>query len=475
MTTGLIKPASLVFTIFGSTGDLTFRKLLPALYHLEHRKKLNEDVQIRCIGRKQYSQEEYWALVEPWLEKQSRFKLDSQIIHRFKQRIRYIQMEFTEASSYSTLVELGPGIDNLTYFAVAPRYFITLGKHLQSSGYLNQGLHRVILEKPFGDSLKHAEEVHEGLSTIFKESNIYHIDHYVGKEMIQNILALRFTNRLFESVWTSHHIAAIQITASETVGVETRGSYYEEAGALKDMVQNHLLQILSYVVMDKPNSLKDIDLFEKQESILSKLSLDQLVLGQYNAHDGMLGYTQEASVDSKSTVETFAALKAHLSEGSLKDVPIYLRTGKRLKHRATYIKVLFKPTESNLYDTKLHEVLTIKVQPDEGVSFQFNAKKPGTLNTITSVQMDFCQSCILENRINTPEAYEKLLQDAFDYELSLFTPWPIVKLSWMFGTQLKAMKLRLNPYPAGSCGPHESDEMLQKDGFIWLDENEYSY
>lgn len=475
MTIGATKRPSLVFTIFGSTGDLTYRKLLPALYHLEHRQQLKHDVQIRCVGRKDYSQEAYWALVEPWLQKQSRFKLNESTLVSFKKRVRYIQMEFTHLSSYQSLVDLGVGEYNISYFAVAPRYFLSIGEHLKASGYLKTGHHRVILEKPFGDSVEHAQQVHEGLSTIFGEESIDHIDHYVGKEMIQNILALRFTNRVFESVWTSQHIAAIQITASETVGVETRGSYYEEAGALKDMVQNHLLQILSYVVMDKPQSLNAHDLFEKQEAILTKLCIDKVVLGQYTAHDSMLGYTQETAVHPESTIETFAALQSHLSEGPLKDVPLLMRTGKRLKQRATYIKVLFKPTGSGLYETHHHEVLTIKVQPDEGVSFQFNAKKPGTLNTITSVQMDFCQSCILENRINTPEAYEKLLQDAFEKDNSLFTPWPIVKLSWEFGSLLKKTAKNLSLYPAGSMGPKESDELVHSLGLVWLDENEYSY
>lgn len=470
---------SLVFTIFGSTGDLTYRKLLPALYHLQHRGLLADDVEIRCIGRKAYTTQAYVDLAKPWIEKQSRFKFDEQVFNQFKQHVTYIQLEFTQVEAYQALMSYPKGQDNLYYFAVAPSYFETIGQGLKASGLLHQYHHRVILEKPFGDSLEHAQKVNQSLSTLFGSDCLYHIDHYLGKEMIQNILAIRFTNRLFEGVWDNHHIESIQITAAETVGVETRGSYYELAGAMKDMVQNHLIQILSYVVMDQPYALNAQDLLVEQLKVLKSLTLEDIVLGQYTQNGAALAYTQEDKVNPDSKVETYAALKATLSKGPLKDVPLFLRTGKRLDHKATYIKVIFKPAQSNLYETDHKEVLTIKIQPDEGVSLEFNAKKPGTLNTISSVKMDFCQSCILENRINTPEAYEKLLDDAFNQDNSLFTPWEMVELGWKFGQAIEDAKkcgdYVLYPYPAQSKGPQASDELLAKDHQVWLDENEYSY
>lgn len=478
MTVGENRP-SLVFTIFGSTGDLTYRKLIPALYHLEHRGLLATDFEIRCIGRKAYTQEAYWAILEPWLKKQSRFKLDDRLIESFKHRIRYIQLEFTLLDAYRHLTQYPQGQDNLYYFAVAPSFFEAIAQHLKASGYLDLGHHRVILEKPFGDSLAHASQVHDALTSIFGEEQLYHIDHYLGKEMIQNILALRFTNRLFEGVWNASHIESIQITAAETVGVETRGSYYEQAGALKDMIQNHLIQILSYVLMEEPQSLMSQDLSSQQLKVFKALSLDRLLVGQYGASENHLAYREEALVNPLSTVETYAAVRGHLTSGPLQNVPLFLRTGKSLNHRATYIKVIFKPSQSKLYASDLKEVLTIKVQPDEGVSFQFNAKKPGTLNTITSVQMDFCQSCILENRINTPEAYERLLDDAFHQDNSLFTPWNLVERGWQFGKRLEQLRQQQNLplvfYPAGSSGPKESDDWIAEEGFVWLDENEYSF
>ncbi len=474
-----MKLASQVFTIFGSTGDLTYRKLIPALYHLDHRKLLAEDFEIRCIGRRNYTQEEYKSILEPWLEKQSRFKLDEQTKQRFYRRIHYIQLEFTQLNAFHHLKAYPVGQNNLYYFAVAPEFFVTIAQNLHDSGYLSTGKHDVILEKPFGDSLSHTQEIYQKLSKIFTSESIYPIDHYLGKEMIQNILALRFTNRVFNSVWNAENIAAIQITVAEMVGVETRGNYYELAGALKDMIQNHLLQMLSYVVMDEPKGLCADSLAIQQILSLKSIQLDDVVLGQYGPSDLGCGYTQEKLVSPQSKVETYAAVKVHFNDGNLKNVPIYMRTGKRLNHRATYIKVLFKPSSSSLYDYSSHEVLTFKVQPDEGVSFSFNVKKPGTLQTIENVKMDYCQSCILENRINTPEAYERLLDDAFKKDKTLYTPWELVEMGWDFGERIleyiRLNKLNLNIYPSGSAGPLEANDLLNKDGFIWLDENEYSY
>lgn len=469
----------LVFTIFGSTGDLTYRKLLPALYHLEHRGLLAGDFRIRCIGRRDLTTAQYLELALPWIKKQSRFKFDEATFETFSQRLTYIQLEFTQADAYRQLLAYPSGRDNLYYFAVAPEFFEAIAQGLEGVGYLESGVHRVILEKPFGDSIDHARQVNATLTRIFSEANLYHIDHYLGKEMIQNILAIRFTNRLFENVWNKENIDCIQVTAAETVGVETRGPYYEQAGALKDMLQNHLLQILSYVLMEKPASLKAEDMLEERILALGALQLDDLVLAQYAASETHKAYREEAKVDPTSTTETYAAMEASLKRGPLAGIPLYLRTGKRLDHRATYIKVIFKPSASGLYEGTRQEVLSIKIQPDEGVSLAFNAKKPGTLNTITGVKMDFCQSCILENRINTPEAYERLLDDAFHQDKSLYTPWVMVEMGWKLGQLIADNRAKghypLNFYPAGSRGPEASDGLLARKGHVWLDENEISY
>jgi glucose-6-phosphate 1-dehydrogenase len=231
--------------------------------------------------------------------------------------------------------------------------------------------------------------------------------------------------------------------------------------------------------MEKPKTLTSIDMLEKQMKVLEEIELNDLVLAQYDTNNEYLAYRNEANVNPNSNIETYAAVKIHIKKGGLKEIPIYLRTGKRLKNRATYIKIVFKPSSSQLYENLHREVLTIKVQPDEGISLMFNAKKPGTLNTITDVQMDFCQSCILENRINTPEAYERLIDDAFGHDDTLFTPWPMVEMCWRFGeavrTLVKTEHRKLVYYPANSQGPIEADLMLEKDGFKWLDEDEVTY
>jgi glucose-6-phosphate 1-dehydrogenase len=468
----------LVFTIFGSTGDLSYRKLLPALYHLEHRNLLADDFIIRCIGRREYDHATYMGMVLPWIQQQSRFNFDEATFNRFSQRIHYVQMKFTELDAYTLLNQHVQGHDNLYYLAVAPEYFETIAEGIHKNKHV-ETRHRLILEKPFGEDFKHAQVVNRELIQRFGEDQLYYIDHYLGKEMIQNITAIRFSNRLFSNVWNKHHIEQIQITVAETVGVESRASYYEQAGAIKDMLQNHLLQILSYVAMDEPKTLTRHDVSHQQIKVLQHLDIMKGVLGQYGSTTNAKAYLEEESVAPKSQTETYVALKVQLNQGSLESVPIYLRTGKRLDHRATYIKVVFKQAESMLFKHVDPEVLTIKVQPDEGVSVQFNAKKPGTVDTMTTVKMDFCQSCIIENRINTPEAYERLLDDAFHQDNTLFTPWPMVELSWQIGDKLEQLKrdakLPLSIYPASSSGPIEADTLLSQDGFYWLSEDELSY
>lgn len=469
---------SLVFTIFGSTGDLSYRKLLPALYQLEHRKLLADDLVIRCIGRRSYDHASYMNMVLPWIKKQSRFNFDEACYDHFSKRIQYVQMQFTELDAYAIFSQEIQGLDNLYYLAVAPKYFETIAQGIHQNK-VEGTQHRLILEKPFGDNFKHAQLVNSELIQRFGEDQLYYIDHYLGKEMIQNISAIRFSNRLFANMWHKQHIEQIQITVAETVGIESRASYYEQAGAIKDMLQNHLLQILSYVAMDEPETLQRKDVSHQQIKVLQHLEILEGILGQYGSTQELKAYLEEDDVAPDSKIETYVALKAQLTQGPLESVPIYLRTGKRLDHRATYIKVVFKQAESRLFKHVDPEVLTIKVQPDEGVSVQFNAKKPGTVDEMTNVKMDFCQSCIIENRINTPEAYERLLDDAFNQDNTLFTPWPMVELSWHIGDQLEQLKLdRKLPmviYPSATSGPKEAEDLLKKDGFYWLSEDELSY
>ncbi len=473
MSTGVNMTEATRFTIFGSTGDLTYRKLLPALYQLEARGLLASGLTITCVGRKPLTAVTYVATARPWIEKGSRFRVDPEIFARFEARFRYVEMEITQVEDYDLLVDESEG-DHLYYFAVAPAYFEPIARNLKEAGVLNQGTHRVILEKPFGEDETHARHLNTVLTDIFGESNLYRIDHYLGKEMIQNILAIRFANRLFEGIWNRNFIKEIQITAAETIGVENRGPYYEKAGAIQDMVQNHLLQLLSYVLMDPPTSRSEEAIQRQQSDIIRSLSVTEMVLGQYSANGELKGYREESKVDPQSVTETFVALKLGSSHEKFIGVPIYLRTGKRLDQKATTITVLFKTPSSPLFDNlKSHqEMLIIKIQPDEGIYFRFNAKKPGTDQTINPVMMNFCQSCIYENRINTPEAYERLLGDALRHDKTLFTGWDMVELTWQFASALSAFKTKhgvmLQLYPANTDGPQAAQDLLHHTGSTWI-------
>ena len=464
----------LTFTIFGSTGDLTYRKLLPALIQLETRGLLPEDLVVRCIGRKDIDTAIYLETAKPWLQKGSRFPFSEEVYARFSKHIRYVKMDMTDAADYAVLNPAQTDRDYLYYFAVAPEFFEPIAQNLKTSGALNQGNHRIIVEKPFGVDEAHARHLNTVLSSIFHEENIYRIDHYLGKEMIQNILTIRFANRLFEGIWNKDYIQEIQITASETIGVENRGAYYEQTGAIQDMVQNHLLQLLSYVLMDPPSDFSPLAIQKNQAELLKKVKPIGLILGQYAENGDLKAYREEAKVDPASLTETYVALHLGVDDPRFKDVPIFMRTGKRLDQRATYITVIFKPTQGALFNAQHpeREMLIIKIQPDEGVYFRFNAKKPGIAQEVSSVMMNFCQSCIYENRINTPEAYERLLNDAFANDKTLFTSWEMVELTWAFASTLDRFKkdhdLQLQFYPSESEGPKEVAEYLKRYGSEWI-------
>ncbi|MGB7593929.1 MAG: glucose-6-phosphate dehydrogenase [Erysipelotrichaceae bacterium] len=477
-----------VFTIFGSTGDLTYRKLLPAFYNLSHRGLLKDDFILLCVGRKDYNSDQYLAIAKEWMREGGRFKYDENDFEKFSRHVRYLKMEIADEKDYAILYEEYRKLDaglQLYYLAVAPDYFQSVAQFLQKADILSpRAVHRVIVEKPFGKDLASARSINLALTGIFGERNVYRIDHYLGKEMIQNIMTLRFANGMFESVWDSDHIDFVQINAVETVGVENRGSYYDTAGALQDMVQNHLFQILSLIAMDAPKSLNAQDIRKRQLAVLKKIEgfeddriSKSLVLGQYSKSlDGKLAaYTEEAKVDARSTTETFAAMRLFLDDPKWLGIPFYLRTGKRMKQRATYVVIGFKQTRNDLFAIQkpAQDLLLIKIQPEEGIYFRFNAKKPGYGSALSKVSMDFCQSCNLENRINTPEAYERLLDEVIAGDDTLFTSWEQVETTWQFAETIRKArsegKIPLRHYPAQTDGPQEADELLSVDGKQWID------
>jgi glucose-6-phosphate 1-dehydrogenase len=474
-----------VFTIFGGTGDLTYRKLLPAFYNLFSLFKMPQDFEILILGRKDYTTESYIGIIKPWLKKFTRTDFRDEVFDRMAEHLRYLVVNFTNEDEYTLIKDVfdewGGVQQRLYYLAVAPQFFAPIAFNLKKSGILDEKhSHQVMIEKPFGVDISSAQILHQQMCQAFDDEAIYRIDHYLGKEMIQNIMSVRFNNTLFEGIWNNHQIDNIQISALETVGVENRGAYYDQMGALKDMVQNHLFQILSIVGMEKPADASAFAVQAEQVKVLDALVLiekgmlnEHLVLGQYikgtSGDASVKGYLEEDNVDTNSTTETFVAMKLFVDTPRLTGVPIYIRTGKRCDRRSTEVAIQFKAPSG-----VLPNLLIIKIYPDEGIYLRFNAKKPGTTPEVVPVFMDFCQSCVYENRINTPEAYERLLEAAFKKDKSLFTSWPQVLASWRFIDHLVERIAEENaevyPYPAGHSGPPKANEMLNKENRHWIDE-----
>lgn len=445
---------SSAITLFGGTGDLSFRKLLPALYNLESLHQLPSAFKIIIIGRRDYNNQQYIELAKPWIQKHARKKFDEEIFMKLIARISYFKMDISQLEEYHRLqkyYEKELIVDHLYYYAVAPSFFIPITEGLAK--YCSENSAKVIVEKPFGEDLISATRLNDILANFFGQDKIYHIDHYLGKEMIQNILTIRFKNAIFREIWNNRYIDSVQISASEREGVGTRGGYYDKSGALKDMVQNHLLQVLSIVAMEEPKSRF---FSQKQLEVLQQLKpANEIVLGQYN------GYLQEENISQDSRTETFAALKLFIHNDRWSGVPFFIKTGKKLKDRETQVIIRFKAVEEAPAN-----ILIIKIQPEEGIHFQFNIKKPGTLNTLETVSMDFCQNCFLENQQNTPEAYERLLHACMNGDRSLFSKWDQIITSWKYMEEVKerAKKLPLYQYEPFSEGPIPALELTS-----WLD------
>lgn len=450
------------FTIFGGTGDLTFRKLLPALYNLFADGKLNENAHVVIIGRRAYDHSAYSEEAKAWVQQFARLPYREDMFARFMSQIQYHLMDFTKENAYLTLNELyqNQGLQNhIFYFAVSPNFFEKIAKGLHHVEHAKDG--KVIIEKPFGENLESARELNRNLENFFEKEHIFHIDHYLGKEMVRNMQIIRFMNPIFQDAWNAQYIEQVDIHAFEMVGVETRGDYYDQSGALKDMVQNHLFQLLSIVAMEQPDAFFKEDMHKKQLEVLQALrpveQLDlkeSMVLGQY------FNYQKEDRVANGSMTETYAALRLFIDNARWENVPFIIRTGKKLNRREMEVAITFKRIHKDAYAN----VLTIKIQPTEGVYFQFNIKKPGDSDDIELTQMDFCQNCSDTNRINTPEAYERLLLAAIQEDTSWFSKWDQIETSWNYVEQLKQRykeeQLPLYTYEELSEGPKTVDKLL---------------
>ncbi|HXX42027.1 MAG TPA: glucose-6-phosphate dehydrogenase [Chthoniobacterales bacterium] len=487
------QPCSVV--IFGATGDLTHRKLIPALYNLAADGELPPAVTVIGFARRQKSDDDFRREMEESTRKFSRQPVRDEIWKTFAQSIFYHQSDFADENGFKTLADRLARIDKergtrgnrLFYFAVAPDQFEPILENLKTAG-LNQAAEgswaRVIVEKPFGTDLASARELNRVVHNSFAENQTYRIDHFLGKETAQNILVLRFANAIFEPLWNTRYIDHVQITAAETLGVEGRAGYYETAGALRDMVQNHLLQLLCLVGMEPPTDLDADSIRDEKVKVVRSLRRmsdveTTVVRGQYatGAINGkpVPAYREEENVDPKSTIDTFVALRLQIDNWRWADVPIYMRVGKRLPKSGTEISVHFKKAPAVLFNkenvTLDQNVLVIRIQPDEGISLRMQAKVPGTSLRIEPVKMDFHYGTSFGKA--SPEAYERLLLDAMSGDATLFARRDEVEEAWAFidpieeAWHAKVGAPSLYFYPAGSWGPNEADELLARDGRAW--------
>jgi len=489
--------APCVMVIFGASGDLTKRKLIPALCNLAQEKLLSQQFAIVGFAGNDFTTESFRKLLTDEISKYSPAPIDQNLWSWFTERIYYVKGDFGDAEAYQRLQqqidEAGKRHNTLGnrffYLAVAPRFFSPIVKKLgecclskEESGQWA----RVIVEKPFGHDLESAKQLNAELKQVLSEKQIYRIDHYLGKETVQNLMVFRFSNNIIEPLWNRNYVDHVQITASETVGVEHRGGFYETAGALRDMVPNHLFQLLTMTAMEPPISFDADEVRNKQAEVLHAIQplgpeevLTSMVRGQYGeGHaDGQRvpGYRSEPDVAPDSNTETFVALKLQIDNWRWAGVPFYLRTGKRLAQRATEVVIQFRRTPFVLFrNTTVKNLetnrLVIHIQPDEGISLSFGAKVPGSIMKLGLVNMDFDYSTYFGAEHST--GYERLLRDCMAGDPTLFQRSDMVEAGWSVIQPIldvwHALPARGFPnYAAGSWGPQEAEELLARDGRAW--------
>jgi len=491
-----LEPCTIV--IFGASGDLTARKLIPAFYHLCKDKQMPSAFRIIGFARREKTDESWRNELRAALDQFSRTKpVDENVWREFAANLSYCQGDLTDAAAYkkleTRLASFGsaPLRENLLlYLATLPSQFGQVIEQVHTAGLLHHGnghgWQRIVVEKPFGHDLASAHALNRELTRFAHEQQVCRIDHYLGKETVQNILMFRFSNSVFERLWNRSLIDHVQITVSEKFGVGQRGGYYEEAGALRDMVQNHLLQVLSLIAMEPPVSLEAESIRDEKVKLLRSIRalgpgdvVKQVVRGQYfaGAVDAkpVSGYRQEPKVKSDSNVETYVALKLLIDNWRWSGVPFYLRTGKCLPESASEVRIQFRPTPHVLFaaqcDLKLDSnSITLRLQPNEGISLHFNGKVPGMSLGVRPVRMNFSYDA--EFGAYTPEAYERLLLDAIAGDATLFLRRDEVETAWKIVDSIRAGwdgKPLTNRefYAAGTWGPVAAEDLLALSGHVW--------
>jgi len=489
-------PPSLIF-IFGGSGDLNYRKLSPALYNLFIDKWMPEKFGIIGIGRTDYSDENFRDRLMEGIKLFSRRKEEENGQWKdFSRHVCYLQMDVEDGAAFQKIADLvaarekefGEHPNVIFYMAVAPQLVPDIASKL---GPLNicsdTKCTRIVVEKPFGHDLKSAHELNQLLLSMFSEEQIYRIDHYLGKETVQNILALRFANALFEPIWNRNYIDHVQITAAETVGVEGRGGYYEHSGALRDMVQNHMLQLLCMVAMEAPVSFDANEIRNKKVDVLNAIrrinpeeAHEFAVRGQYGngwvKGEKVPGYREEKGVDPVSATDTFAAVKFFIDNWRWQGVPFYVRTGKRMNQKTTIITIQFRPAPHYAFPAEAAETwrpnrLTISIAPDMDIRLRFQAKHPGQSLSLSPVDMIFSYKEAYEEQ--EPEAYETLLLDVMEGNATLFMRADQVEAAWkLIMPILEAWEKRppvdFPNYSPDSWGPEDAEALIARDGHNWV-------
>ena len=490
------QPEPTVLVIFGGGGDLTWRKLMPAMYTLHLDQWLGEKFEIVSVDAKKMSIKEYSDHLREGVDNFGRYgKTEKKAWERFASRIQYKSADFNDKAAFKDLSEKLSQYDELWkttankifYLAIPPALVRTVAQQLEKAKLSEDRQHnRIVIEKPFGFSYESAKKLNDKLKSIFNEEQLYRIDHFLGKETVQNILAFRFANSVFEPLWNRRYIDHVQITVAEDLGIEHRGAYYEKAGALRDMVQNHLLQLMCLTAMEPPVSYhadeirnKKVDVLRAIRSIPEEQVSQFAVRGQYGrgwiSGEHVKSYREEESVDPNSLTETFTAIKFFVDNWRWQDVPFYLRTGKRLHSRISDIVVQFRSVPHQSFPSRVvtqpqPNRLTIHIQPEEGISVRFQAKKPGEMMELSPVDMRFLYEETFHRK--PPEAYETLLLDVMLGDSTQFMRADQLELAWQVITPIINVWESVEPtdfpnYDAGSMGPESAEVVIAQDGRVW--------
>ncbi|MET7511496.1 glucose-6-phosphate dehydrogenase [Streptomyces albidoflavus] len=484
-------PSGLV--IFGVTGDLSRKKLMPAVYDLANRGLLPPGFSLIGFARREWQDQDFAEVVHDAVKEYARTPFREEVWQQLAQGMRFVQGTFDDDQSFETLKatmeeldkEQGTGGNFAFYLSVPPKFFPKVVQQLKKHGLADApegSWRRAVIEKPFGHDLASARELNEIVHEVFAPDQVFRIDHYLGKETVQNILALRFANTMFEPLWNRSYVDHVQITMAEDIGIGGRAGYYDGIGAARDVIQNHLLQLMALTAMEEPASFEANALVAEKAKVLGAVRLPEdlgkdTVRAQYSAGwqggEKAVGYLEEEGINPRSKTDTYAAVKLEVDNRRWAGVPFYLRTGKRLGRRVTEIAVVFQRAPHSPFDTTTteelgHNALVIRVQPDEGVTVRFGSKVPGTSMEVRDVSMDFAYGESFTE--SSPEAYERLILDVLLGDANLFPRTEEVELSWRILDPIEEYwdtHGKPAQYPAGSWGPKEADEMLARDGRSW--------